>query len=66
MIDQALTCCMDRTIKSPQVLELSGIGDPKILSELGIETSVDLPAVGTNVQDHLFAGVAYGMFSKNR
>ena len=48
------------TIKSPQVLELSGIGDPKILSGLGIETKVDLPAVGTNAQDHLFAGVAYG------
>ena len=42
------------------MLELSGIGDPKILSGLGIETKVDLPAVGTNVQDHLFAGVAYG------
>ncbi|RPD56267.1 GMC oxidoreductase [Lentinus tigrinus ALCF2SS1-7] len=47
------------TIKSPQVLELSGIGDPKVLSGLGIETKVDLPAVGTNAQDHLFAGVAY-------
>ncbi|KAI0757746.1 GMC oxidoreductase [Daedaleopsis nitida] len=46
-------------IKSPQILELSGIGDPKILSGLGIETKVDLPAVGTNVQDHLFAGIAY-------
>ncbi|KAI1787645.1 GMC oxidoreductase [Ganoderma leucocontextum] len=46
-------------IKSPQVLELSGIGDPKVLSALGIETKVDLPSVGTNAQDHLFAGVTY-------
>ncbi|TBU46723.1 GMC oxidoreductase [Dichomitus squalens] len=46
-------------LKSPQILELSGIGDSKVLGALGIETKVDLPAVGTNVQDHLFAGVAY-------
>ncbi|KAM5536368.1 hypothetical protein V8D89_009966 [Ganoderma adspersum] len=46
-------------IKSPQVLELSGIGDPKVLGALGIETKVNLPSVGTNAQDHLFAGVAY-------
>ncbi|KAM5536363.1 hypothetical protein V8D89_009961 [Ganoderma adspersum] len=46
-------------IKSPQILELSGIGDPKILSALGIETKVDLPSVGMNAQDHLFAGIAY-------
>ena len=50
-----------RAIKSPQVLELSGIGDPKILSALGIETKVDLPSVGTNAQDHLFAGLTYEM-----
>nr|VWO96846.1 Alcohol oxidase [Ganoderma boninense] len=48
-----------QAIKSPQVLELSGIGDTKILDTLGIETKVDLPAVGMNAQDHLFAGVAY-------
>ncbi|KAK7681950.1 hypothetical protein QCA50_014912 [Cerrena zonata] len=39
-------------LKSPQILELSGIGDPAILEQLGIETVVTLPAVGTNVQDH--------------
>ncbi|KAM5542319.1 hypothetical protein V8D89_004192 [Ganoderma adspersum] len=46
-------------IKSPQILELSGIWDPNILSALGIETKVDLPSVGMNAQDHLFAGIAY-------
>ena len=30
-----------------------------ILNALGIETKVDLPSVGTNAQDHLFAGIAY-------
>ena len=47
-------------MKSPQILELSGIGDPKVLKKIGVETKVDLPAVGTNIQDHLFAGFAYG------
>ena len=42
-----------RTIKSPQILELSGIGDRAVLEPLGIKTKVDLPAVGTNVQDHV-------------
>ena len=49
-----------RTMKSPQILELSGIGDPEVLKKIGVETKVDLPAVGTNIQDHLFAGFAYG------
>ncbi|KIJ50029.1 GMC oxidoreductase, partial [Sphaerobolus stellatus SS14] len=39
-------------LKSPQILELSGIGDPKVLEPLGIDLKVDLPSVGTNMQDH--------------
>ncbi|PPQ82754.1 hypothetical protein CVT25_009225 [Psilocybe cyanescens] len=42
------------TVKSPQILELSGIGQPGVLSNLGIDVEVDLPGVGENVQDHLF------------
>ena len=42
-----------RTIKSPHILELSGIGDGKLLASLGVPVQVDLPAVGTNLQDHL-------------
>ncbi|KAF7330981.1 Alcohol oxidase [Mycena venus] len=41
-------------VQTPQLLELSGIGDQKILSRLGIETLVDLPGVGTNLQDHIY------------
>ena len=52
-----------RTMKSPQILELSGIGDPEVLGKIGVETKVDLPTVGTNVQDHLFAGFAYGSYN---
>ncbi|KAI0653729.1 GMC oxidoreductase [Cubamyces menziesii] len=39
-------------IKSPQILELSGIGDRALLERLGIPVKLDLPAVGTNVQEH--------------
>jgi choline dehydrogenase len=40
-------------IGSPQLLELSGIGDPKVLGKTGIETLVEAPSVGGNLQDHL-------------
>ncbi|GAA5830556.1 hypothetical protein JCM3766R1_002761 [Sporobolomyces carnicolor] len=40
------------SIQSPQLLELSGIGDRSILEPLGIETVVDLPGVGANLNDH--------------
>ena len=46
-----------RTPKSPQILELSGIGDKNILEPLGIITHVHLPGVGTNLQEH------YGTFT---
>ena len=42
-------------IGSPHILMHSGIGDPAMLSEYGIETVVNLPAVGRNLQDHLQA-----------
>ena len=38
---------------SPQLLMLSGIGPKAHLQDKGIETLVDLPAVGENLQDHL-------------
>ncbi|OBT48310.1 hypothetical protein VE00_01255 [Pseudogymnoascus sp. WSF 3629] len=38
---------------TPKILQLSGIGDPALLSQHGITTVVDLPAVGTNLFDHL-------------
>lgn len=41
------------TIKSPQILELSGIGDKRILSRVGVDVVLDLPGVGGNVQDHV-------------
>jgi choline dehydrogenase len=40
-------------INSPQLLQLSGIGDPYELETLGISVISDLAAVGENLQDHL-------------
>ncbi|KAK6000419.1 hypothetical protein QM012_003665 [Aureobasidium pullulans] len=37
--------------RTPQILQLSGIGPQPLLSSLGIETIVDLPGVGSNFQD---------------
>ncbi len=37
---------------SPQLLELSGIGDPRVLGEFGIDTLHALPGVGANYMDH--------------
>ncbi|KAF8548623.1 alcohol oxidase [Imleria badia] len=39
-------------LQTPQILELSGIGNPNILRKLGIPLKVDLPGVGENFQDH--------------
>jgi choline dehydrogenase len=40
-------------INSPQLLQLSGIGDPTQLRAHGIATQVALPGVGANLQDHI-------------
>nr|WP_226575449.1 FAD-dependent oxidoreductase [Acuticoccus sediminis] len=40
-------------IGSPQILQLSGIGDPAKLAPLGIETVAASPNVGRNLQDHV-------------
>ncbi|KAK7690599.1 hypothetical protein QCA50_005698 [Cerrena zonata] len=41
------------SLKIPQLLELSGIGNRAHLEPLGIETKIDLPGVGENLQDHV-------------
>jgi choline dehydrogenase len=40
-------------INTPQLLQLSGVGDGALLERHGIKTSVESPAVGQNLQDHL-------------
>lgn len=46
-------------IQSPQLLELSGIGDPARLAGLGIPLVASLPAVGENLSDHLQVRCTY-------
>ncbi|KAL9955253.1 hypothetical protein ACROYT_G036548 [Oculina patagonica] len=41
------------TINTPQILNLSGIGNADDLKKLGIPVKVHLPGVGQNFQDHL-------------
>ncbi len=46
-------------INTPQILQLSGIGDEKDLAPLGIKMVHHLPGVGANLQDHLEVYVQY-------
>jgi choline dehydrogenase len=46
-------------INSPQLLELSGVGDGDHLQQLGIPVIADLPAVGAGLQDHLAVNYYY-------
>ena len=40
-------------INTPQLLQLSGVGERELLRGLGIDTVHELPGVGRNLQDHL-------------
>ncbi len=44
---------------SPQLLQLSGIGDRQHLESLGIPVVADVPGVGENLQDHLEVYIQY-------
>ena len=46
-------------LQSPQLLMLSGVGDPEALRALGIEVRAALPGVGKNLQDHVDLPVTY-------
>jgi choline dehydrogenase-like flavoprotein len=41
------------SLHSPQLLQVSGIGDPILHAKIGVATIVDLPSVGQNLQDHV-------------
>jgi 4-pyridoxate dehydrogenase len=47
------------SINSPQLLMLSGIGDPDELRSHGIAARVPLKGVGKNLQDHASAAITY-------
>ncbi len=46
-------------INSPQLLMLSGIGDPGELAKHGIACKVPLSGVGKNLQDHISCGIEF-------
>jgi choline dehydrogenase len=46
-------------INSPQLLQLSGVGNARELEALGIDVVHDLPGVGENLQDHLEVYIQY-------
>ena len=46
-------------INSPQLLQLSGVGNAAELRSLGIDVVADLPGVGENLQDHLEVYIQY-------
>lgn len=47
------------TYQSPQLLQLSGIGNSAHLRSLGIDIIQNLPQVGENLQDHFMAPMAW-------
>jgi choline dehydrogenase len=51
-------------VQSPQLLELSGIGNPDILSANGVETLHALKGVGENYRDHYAARLAWRVNQK--
>ena len=40
-------------INTPQILQMSGIGPAKVLSDVGVEVKVNSEGVGAHLQDHL-------------
>ena len=51
--------CCGGAINSPQLLQLSGVGNASELEALGIDVVHDLVGVGENLQDHLEVYVQY-------
>ncbi|MGH2905217.1 MAG: GMC family oxidoreductase [Solirubrobacterales bacterium] len=49
---------------TPQILQLSGIGDPAHLGKLGIDVVADLPGVGENLIDHPCATLSWELDDK--
>ena len=43
-------------VESPKLLEISGIGQAKVLKNIGVDVLVDAPLVGENMQDHFMIG----------
>lgn len=54
------------SVQSPQLLELSGIGDRDLLSSKGIDVLYENPSVGENLQDHTLTNAVYELIDGER
>jgi choline dehydrogenase len=57
--DKEIIMCAG-ALKSPHILQLSGVGNAQDLHDLGIDLQHELPGVGYNLQEHLDVTVSYG------
>ncbi|RYP61008.1 hypothetical protein DL769_007905 [Monosporascus sp. CRB-8-3] len=46
-------------LRTPLILEQSGIGNPGLLTQYGLETKIELPGVGENLQDQPLLSLLY-------
>lgn len=53
------------SVNSPQILELSGVGNPSILKAAGITPVIENSNVGENLQDHTYSYAAYELTAGN-
>jgi choline dehydrogenase len=49
------------SINTPQLLEISGVGRPEVLTACGIEVRHELPGVGENLRDHIAPRLKWGI-----
>ncbi|EKM48823.1 uncharacterized protein PHACADRAFT_214643 [Phanerochaete carnosa HHB-10118-sp] len=54
-----MSAAFHRALKSPQILELSGIGRNDVLSKIGVPVKLDLPGVGENMQEHMALAMSW-------
>lgn len=48
-------------VQTPQLLELSGIGDPEVLNKAGVKCVIENKSVGANFQDHVLGGMVFDL-----
>jgi choline dehydrogenase len=58
-VDAAEVILCGGAINSPQLLQLSGVGNARELGTFGIPVVADVPGVGENLQDHLEVYIQY-------
>lgn len=46
-------------LNTPKILELSGVGDPRVLRSVGIDTKINLPGVGANLCNQPLTTASY-------